>query len=518
MHHEWDRFPRGESRVRIEFGDGNPKPGPHLAGVGRFGSREDGDWNGGNREVQGLEDGGIAGGGTPQLVIPGRQSDHLGRVDLDGSESGIDGDASVGGPSPQHLRRGEGRGSRQHVLADGFEPAGNRRASLARSRTEDGERDGVVGGVHGVLHGEVRARLEVQVRGDPQVGLGGVPFAEEEVPRIGLSGDESDLRGQGVQSDGRGEFHVRAAQVDHELVVDEHPHVVVAAEGERLTGRVDELRVRFQAEAEIVEFSIFLGGIPDVRGLGDQVVVGILEGVDGEVGRVVVGIGIGALRGQGQGNVDAGRGVDPGDVVEPIREMEEALGSRRALHGGAVGSKGGLDETGPQSGSDDVRGGLEVGAGRAVEVADGGGEVGHQADARDPVEIGAGGRRGEDVGQEDGVARPGERDVRGGRPGAVGDSDLGGRVEGAHLVPAAVLLHEFGGEPGRAAVEARLGIDAELPVPWIVDHQGHRFSWRAGFDDLAGIRPEPDRVARSRQGIHRIAGEGWALLVPDAVK
>jgi hypothetical protein len=44
------------------------------------------------------------------------------------------------------------------------------------------------------------------------------------------------VAGQVVQPDGRGEFLVDASQVDHQLLVDEHPHVVVAAEGEGLTG------------------------------------------------------------------------------------------------------------------------------------------------------------------------------------------------------------------------------------------------------------------------------------------
>ena len=92
--------------------------------------------------------------------------------------------------------------------------------------------------------------LEHQVGHDPEVRLRSVPLGEEEVQAIGLA----VFQAQAVEIHVLGVRRMHAAQVDNKPVVDEDPHVVIAAEFEDLgrTGVVGERRVQLEREVKIV--------------------------------------------------------------------------------------------------------------------------------------------------------------------------------------------------------------------------------------------------------------------------
>ena len=91
--------------------------------------------------------------------------------------------------------------------------------------------------------------FQLKVGGDLEVRLRSVPFGEEERKFVVLAVRQAEAV----------EFHnlfdraVDAAEVDHHLPVDEHPDVVVTAEGEglRAVGVVGELRHQLEGEVEV---------------------------------------------------------------------------------------------------------------------------------------------------------------------------------------------------------------------------------------------------------------------------
>jgi hypothetical protein len=91
---------------------------------------------------------------------------------------------------------------------------------------------------------------------DTEIGLGGMPFGIEYRQGIDFAHRESKLAGLGVKIHGPGFLDVNPAQIDGQLVVDVHPHVVIPLEGEYLTAVVGKRRVDFGSEAEVVIFAL----------------------------------------------------------------------------------------------------------------------------------------------------------------------------------------------------------------------------------------------------------------------
>ena len=91
-------------------------------------------------------------------------------------------------------------------------------------------------------------RLGADGRVDAEVRLGGVPFGVEDVQQIDLSDGEAEV----VELDVGGGIAVHATEVDHELLVDIYPDVVVTGEGEGLAAGVLEAGVDLGREVEVV--------------------------------------------------------------------------------------------------------------------------------------------------------------------------------------------------------------------------------------------------------------------------
>src|SRR5262245_9369081 len=82
----------------------------------------------------------------------------------------------------------------------------------------------------------------VDGRVDAEVRLARVALGEEEVERIDVARSDAEVAGVGVEIDAAVDGAMHAAEIDGELAVDEHEQVVVAGEGEDLSGVVTELR------------------------------------------------------------------------------------------------------------------------------------------------------------------------------------------------------------------------------------------------------------------------------------
>jgi hypothetical protein len=89
--------------------------------------------------------------------------------------------------------------------------------------------------------------LEVDGSLDAQGRAAGLPIALEEIPLVRFAGREAEL----VQIDGIGHGDMHAAQVDHQLVVDEHPNIIIPAEFEWLSRYVGKGRMGFAAEISV---------------------------------------------------------------------------------------------------------------------------------------------------------------------------------------------------------------------------------------------------------------------------
>jgi hypothetical protein len=48
-----------------------------------------------------------------------------------------------------------------------------------------------------------------------------------------------------------GFWRVNATEIDHEFIIDEYPYVIIAAEGEALAWRVDEIRMALGAKIAV---------------------------------------------------------------------------------------------------------------------------------------------------------------------------------------------------------------------------------------------------------------------------
>src|SRR5262245_26536520 len=90
---------------------------------------------------------------------------------------------------------------------------------------------------------------EREVRVDAERRLRRVALGVEQVEGVDAARRDPELGGRGVEVDGAGLLRVQAADVDHQLPVDEHPNIVVALEREILTARVLEASVKLGREA-----------------------------------------------------------------------------------------------------------------------------------------------------------------------------------------------------------------------------------------------------------------------------
>ncbi len=91
-------------------------------------------------------------------------------------------------------------------------------------------------------------RLGADGRVDAKVRLDGVALGVEDIERIDLTGVEAEV----VELDAHAGVPVYAADVDRQLLVDEHPDVVVTREREGLTAAVLEAGVDLGREVEVV--------------------------------------------------------------------------------------------------------------------------------------------------------------------------------------------------------------------------------------------------------------------------
>lgn len=91
-------------------------------------------------------------------------------------------------------------------------------------------------------------RLGADGRVDAEVRLGGVPFGVEDVQQIDLADGEAEV----VELDACGGVAVYTADVDRQLLVDEHPDVVITREREGLAAAVLKAGVDLGREVEVV--------------------------------------------------------------------------------------------------------------------------------------------------------------------------------------------------------------------------------------------------------------------------
>ncbi len=90
------------------------------------------------------------------------------------------------------------------------------------------------------------------VRLDTEIRSVRMPLCMEDIHGVGGSGTDSKSGGLGIEVDHAKRGVMKAAQVEGELLVDEDPHVIVAAEGEFLTFHVPELQVDLCGEVIIL--------------------------------------------------------------------------------------------------------------------------------------------------------------------------------------------------------------------------------------------------------------------------
>src|SRR6266545_2332124 len=112
---------------------------------------------------------------------------------------------------------------------------------------------------------------ERQVGVDTEVRLRCMSLGVKKVKIVGATLLNAESLSRRIESNGSRLLRMESADVDRELVVDEHPYVVVAIELKRLAAAVGEARMELGRETEIVDF-------PVVRGAG----VAPADVVDGE--------------------------------------------------------------------------------------------------------------------------------------------------------------------------------------------------------------------------------------------
>src|SRR6478752_3797123 len=105
-----------------------------------------------------------------------------------------------------------------------------------------------------LLDHRVATARDFQAGFDAEVGAGDVALAPKEGERVGLSIDEAE----GVEHDAPSHLVVGSTEVEGELVVDEHPNVVVTDEGEDFPGMVLELQVQLEGHVIVVRVALVL--------------------------------------------------------------------------------------------------------------------------------------------------------------------------------------------------------------------------------------------------------------------
>ena len=117
----------------------------------------------------------------------------------------------------------------------------------------------VLDGGRGARVGEEYAGLGAQVDGGAhhEVRLRLLAFGVEYVEGVGLALGEPER----VEVHGSEFLGVLPTDIDHQAVVDEHPHVVVAVEFKVLAGHVFELRLDLHGEPEVVVALVAAQGI-----------------------------------------------------------------------------------------------------------------------------------------------------------------------------------------------------------------------------------------------------------------
>lgn len=75
------------------------------------------------------------------------------------------------------------------------------------------------------------------------------------IQRIALANGEVE----GIEMKSLAEARVNAAQIDHELTIDEHPHVVVTSECEGLASAVREIEVNLRSEEVVMHRAVDVG-------------------------------------------------------------------------------------------------------------------------------------------------------------------------------------------------------------------------------------------------------------------
>ena len=161
--------------------------------------------------------------------------------------------------------------------------------------------------------------------GDESVGGGGAAFGVEEIEVDDVARLETDVDGFGaggfdvggegaigVDGEPAGEFGVKATDVEDELIVEEHPDVVIAGEVEALGAIGSD----FDGDAEVG------GEVEVVAGAGGTVVgakVNIIERED-----VGAAIGVGVVAGAGEGHF-ALVALGEFGIVEPAIEIVGGL-------------------------------------------------------------------------------------------------------------------------------------------------------------------------------------------------
>ena len=221
-------------------------------------------------------------------------------------------------------------------------------------------------GVDADVHGRRSVGLKLDGRGDLEVGCHGVALGEEQVEVVVAPHREAE----GVQVHASGHCRVDAPEVNHQVVIDEYPQVVVAGEGEGLAALVREDRVDLVGEVVVVRPAL----------VAEELTVDREERVG------VVGVDAAPRRRLSQSDRVAAGHVDGRNIPVPLIESLLAV-SRR------IAGPTGIDRflVRPEGSLHDARVdpdyALEIRV-RIVEISDGAGQV-----DRLHVDRGAGTRR-----------------------------------------------------------------------------------------------------------------------------
>lgn len=157
---------------------------------------------------------------------------------------------------------------------------------------------------HGRLGETTNRRIDAEIR------FYRVPFGEEEIERVFVTGDDTEFRGSGIEVDRAGFRAMHSAEIDGQFAIDEREQVVVAREREDFSAFVGELRVQFEREVVIVAIAFVAEALT----------------VDREKCRI--GVRVRAVSRIHQGNFDGNGDIDARDVAVPLIEIVFARGRR----------------------------------------------------------------------------------------------------------------------------------------------------------------------------------------------